>query len=149
MIVTDTPQPEVDKRIVAFLKAQTALTLATSFNNIPYCSSCFFAYSEADNLILFKSSENTAHIEQGLKNEKVAISVLPDKLVTGKVQGIQMAGNFSKAEGDIYSSAKKVYYKKYPFALAIPGEVWVVKPTWIKFTDNTLGFGSKLKWEAI
>lgn len=138
----------VDKRIVAFLKAQTALTLATCADNEPYCSSCFYAYSEKQNLIVFKSSAETRHVSQGLANVRVALSILPDKLVTGKVQGIQLTGKFFSPEGDTMAALQKVFYKKYPFALAIGGELWAISPQSIKFTDNTIGFGKKLLWSA-
>jgi uncharacterized protein YhbP (UPF0306 family) len=36
--------------------------------------------------------------------------------------------------------------KKYPFALAIPGDVYTIQPDYIKLTDNTIGFGKKLTW---
>lgn len=148
MTDTNIPLQAVDNRVVSFLQAQTALTLGTCADNIPYCSACFYAYSAADNVLVFKSSESTSHTQQGLANERVSVSILPDKLITGKVQGIQMAGLFFRPDGELLSSLKKVYYKKYPFALAIGGELWAVKPIWIKFTDNTLGFGKKLIWSA-
>lgn len=146
MTDTNAVSQTVDKRIVAFLQAQTILTLATCINNMPYCSPCFYAYSAEDNLVVFKSAESTLHIEQGLANENVSVGILPNKLVSGKVQGVQMTGKFFRPQNQVLSSIKSVYYKKYPFALAISGDLWAVKPTWIKFTDNTLGVGKKLIW---
>ncbi|PWG82500.1 pyridoxamine 5'-phosphate oxidase family protein [Pararcticibacter amylolyticus] len=148
MIETLSPAMEVDKRIVAFLQSQTVLTLATCTDGIPYCATCFYAYSEKYNSLIFKSSPETLHVVQGLENDKVAGSVLPDKLITGKVKGIQFSGSFVRATDPELPDLQKVYYKKYPFAMAIGGELWAVKLTRIKFTDNTLGFGKKLLWEA-
>ncbi len=148
MTNTQTSIAMVDKRIVSFLQAQTVLTMATSADNIPYCAACFYAYSEKHNCLVFKSSSDTAHIVQGLNNRRVAGSVLPDKLITGKVKGVQFAGNFTMAEGDLQSDLQKEYYKRYPFALAMGGDLWVIELSWIKFTDNTLGFGKKVVWEA-
>ncbi len=137
-----------DKRIIDFIKQQTVLTLATCLTGEPYCATCFFAYSEEFNALVFKSSAETLHISQALANSKVAGSVLPDKLVTGKVKGLQYSGSFLQPEGDMLNAMQKSYYKKYPFALPMKGILWAVVLTKLKFTDNTLGFGTKLKWNA-
>ncbi|RXF71717.1 hypothetical protein [Arcticibacter tournemirensis] len=146
--MTDAPTEiiKVDKRIVAFIQSQSVLTIATSANNMPYCATCFYAYSENANALVFKSSAETTHIAQGIENRHVAGSVLPDKLVTGKVKGIQFSGILDRVDAAHQDDLQKVYYKKYPFALAMGGELWVIKLSWIKFTDNTLGFGTKVIW---
>lgn len=137
-----------DQLIADFLKAQTVFTLATCEDDQPHCSTCFYAYSEQYNMIVFKSSEKTEHIRQVLLNNLVGGSVLPDKLQTGKIKGVQFKGKMFEPESQCLSDLKKTYYAKYPFALAMGGEVWVIQLSWIKFTDNTLGFGKKIKWES-
>jgi uncharacterized protein YhbP (UPF0306 family) len=42
--------------------------------------------------------------------------------------------------------ASSHYHKKYPFALAMPGEIWTVQINSIKMTDSKLGFGKKITW---
>ncbi|MCX6297115.1 MAG: hypothetical protein NTX97_13845, partial [Bacteroidetes bacterium] len=59
---------------------------------------------------------------------------------------IQLKGKFIIPENELLTTAKKSYYKKYPFAIAIPGDLWILEFEYIKFTDNTLGFGKKLIW---
>ncbi|EOR93739.1 hypothetical protein ADIARSV_3079 [Arcticibacter svalbardensis MN12-7] len=136
-----------DKLIVDFITNQTVVTIATSVDDDPYCATCFFAYNEEHTTLVFKSSEDTEHIKQGLINSSVAGSVLPDKLLTGKVKGLQFKGILGSASTSVLIDLKKTYYKKYPFALAMGGEVWIIDLTWIKYTDNTLGFGKKIEWE--
>ena len=137
---------KVDEKIISFLKQCSALTIATSVNNIPYCSNCFFAYEEKGNFLVFKSKITTAHIQNALKNKNVSGSILPDKLDPTKIQGIQFSGEFLEPKNELLDSVKKTYYKKYPFALAFTGEMWAVELTSIKMTDNTLGFGKKIEW---
>ncbi|PRY53980.1 hypothetical protein B0I27_103453 [Arcticibacter pallidicorallinus] len=140
-------QARPDQLIASFFKAQTVFTLATSAHDQPYCSTCFYAYSEEYNMLVFKSSEHTDHIQQALLNNLVGGSVLPDKLQVGKIKGIQFKGKLVEPESQCLSDLKKTYYAKYPFALAMGGEIWIIELSWIKFTDNTLGFGKKIKWE--
>ncbi|MBI4930371.1 MAG: hypothetical protein HY841_06390 [Bacteroidetes bacterium] len=140
---------EIDERILAFLAAHTNLTLAVSENDHPYCANCFYAYAEKKNLLIFKSSSDTNHIAIALRNDKVAGTITPDKLDKTRIQGIQFTGKMSKAEGEILTTAKNTYYKKYPFALAFAGELWIIELNFLKFTDNKLGFGKKIEWKKL
>ena len=136
----------VNEKIISFLIQHTVLTLATCSDTIPHCSNCFFAYEEENNLLIFKSKKDTDHIRHGLENKNVSGSVLPDKLNSAKIQGIQFNGTFFEPKNELLEVLKKTYYKKYPFALAFTGEIWAVELTSIKMTDNTLGFGKKIEW---
>jgi len=137
---------KMDESIVAFLKSQTAVTLATSSDNIPCCAICFFAYSEKYNALIFKSNKETMHIVQAIENKELSGSVLPDKLDATRIKGIQFCGVFFEPEGSVLNDIQKTYYKKFPLALAVKGNMFAVELTSLKFTDNTLGFGKKLFW---
>lgn len=136
----------IDERIISFFKANTNLTLATCADNIPHCSNCFYAFDEERNYLVFKSNRETLHIKQALLNNNVAGTVAPDKLNPASIRGIQLGGKFSEPKGELLDGLKKIYYKKYPFAFAFSGEIWAIELTFIKMTDNTLGFGKKIEW---
>ena len=140
---------EIDERILSFLSEHTNLTLAVSENDHPYCANCFYSFSKKRNLLIFKSNPETTHITIALKNDKVAGTITPDKLDKTRIQGIQFIGKILHAKGDNLITAKNSYYKKYPFAIAFSGELWVIELHSIKFTDNKLGFGKKLGWKKI
>lgn len=144
-----TESAQMDKKISAFIKAQTALTIATSVDSIPYCATCFYAYLEEENLLVFKSDAETRHISDALINNNVAGSILVDKTEIGKIRGIQFNGTFLSPKDVPLKDAQKAYYFKYPYAAAMKGDLWVIELTSVKFTDNTLGFGKKLIWEKI
>ena len=38
------------------------------------------------------------------------------------------------------------YVNRFPIARMLRAPVWEIRPDELKFTDNTLGFGSKLHW---
>lgn len=137
----------MDKRIIDFIHTQTVLTLATSIENIPYCASCFYSLIEGSYSLAFKSDKTTKHIQDALLNNEVAGTIIPDKSEIGKIKGIQFQGKLIEPEGRLLANAKKSYYKKYPFAIAVKGELWVIELSFIKMTDNQLGFGKKLLWE--
>ena len=142
-----TYQKSMDKRMSTFIQEQKNLTLCTAVNNEPYCASCFYAFISEENMLVFKSSGTTQHILNALANNLVAGTIVPDVRKVGEIIGAQFSGQFAAASGDILNRAKKVYYGKNPMALVIKGELWTIRLTNVKLTDNTLGFGSKLSWE--
>lgn len=136
----------MDKKISTFLKEQKNLTFCTAINDAPYCVNCFYTYIEESAILVFKSDRTTQHIMNALLNSKVAGTIVPDIHQTGTIRGIQFTGNFFIPNGEILDKAKITYYKKFPFALVMHGDLWAITLTGIKMTDNTLGFGKKLKW---
>lgn len=141
-------QTFIDRRIVEFVKEQSVFTMAVADNFCePYCASCFYAFDAVHHLIIFKSDVATHHIKLGLNNRNTAGTILQDTLQKGKVKGVQFKGVLLDDEKVAHADAKTTYYKKYPFAAVMHGHIWAIELTEIKFTDNTLGFGSKLIWK--
>ncbi len=137
----------MDKRMRLFIQEQKNLTFCTSVNEQPYCANCFYAYLPEEKTLVFKSSEKTQHIQNGLVNGHVAGTILPDIGKTGEVRGAQFSGLFEAAAGDLLPAAKRCYYAKHPVALMMKGELWIIKLSYVKLTDNSFGFGNKLIWE--
>lgn len=135
----------VDKRIADFIKRHHVLTLATvSGAGEPYCAACFYAYDKEHNRLLFTSDDATRHAQEMLNNAKVAIGITLETRIVGKVQGAQICGIAERGSEE----DKRVYIKRFPYAAVAPLNIWAVKPTFIKLTDNTLGFGKKLIWNS-
>lgn len=133
----------IDKRIVDFIKRHHVLTLATATaDGMPYCAACFYAYDKERNRLVFTSDEKTNHAQQMLQNSNVAIGITLETRIVGKVQGVQICGKAEQGNEE----DKRVYIKRFPYAALAPLNIWAVEPTFIKLTDNTLGFGKKLIW---
>lgn len=135
----------IDKRIVDFIKRHHVLTLATvSGKGEPYCAACFYAYDKDRNRLIFTSDDTTRHAAEMLQNNTVACGITLETRVVGKVQGAQICG--TAEHGD--EEDKHLYIKRFPYAALAPLNIWAVRPTFIKLTDNTLGFGKKLIWNS-
>ena len=137
-----------ENRIVEFILEHHVLTLATSKGNTPWCANCFYVYMEDINALVFTSDKETRHSLEMVENEGVAGSIVLETSVIGKIQGIQFQGKVSKPSKDLEGSVKKNYLKKYPVAMLMKTNLWVLELSYIKMTDNRLGFGKKLIWEA-
>lgn len=136
---------QIDKRIGDFIRKHHVLTLATAAGDMLHCSNLFYSYT--DGRFHVTSSEGTLHVEQLSANPRVAGSVVLETSVVGKLQGIQFRGRMYRPEGADLAETKKSYLKRFPFAAVMDLDLWVIELTWVKFTDNRLGFGKKLIWE--
>lgn len=139
----------IDPRIVKFILKHHVLTLSTSNSNLPYCASCFYTYVKDKNQLIFTSDEETKHV-QDMKNQNlVAGTIALETKTVGKIQGIQFRGKVIEAKGELYRSVRKLYLKRFPFAILKETKLWIIELTYLKFTDNRLGFGKKLIWGSL
>lgn len=138
-----------EKRIVEFINEHHVLTLATTTNNIPYCANCFYTYLENENALVFTSDIETKHISDTMQQDNIAGSIVLETKTVGKIQGIQFTGKISKPEKELEKIAKKAYLKRFPYAVLMKTQLWVVDLSFIKMTDNRLGFGKKLIWDKL
>ncbi len=137
----------IDERIIRFLKKHHVLTIATTVDREPWCASCFYVYLEEKNSLVFTTDNATRHGTEFKENPHVAGSVVLETKIIGKVRGIQFQGIVSEPEGRDLETAERAYIKRFPVAMLMDTHLWQVKLTYIKMTDNRLGFGKKLIWE--
>ncbi|MEA1898510.1 MAG: pyridoxamine 5'-phosphate oxidase family protein [Bacteroidota bacterium] len=136
----------IDKGIVTFINNHHVLTLATCSENEPWCANCFYVYVEDMNLFVFTSDDTTKHIQDVLTQDLVAGSIVLETTVIGKIRGIQFQGKMWKPEGALLKKVKTAYLKRFPIAMLLKTNLWVIDPILLKYTDNRLGFGKKLIW---
>ena len=136
-----------DKRIVDFIRKHHVLTMATSAEGLPWCAHCFYAYMPERNWLVFTSDDNTKHVSDAEKNPEVAGGIVLETSVIGKIQGIQFRGIMRRLSESEAKSVHLAYLKRFPFAALMDTSLWVLELTYLKMTDNRLGFGRKLIWE--
>ena len=135
----------MDERFIKFIKKHHVLTLATvNSEGMPYVANCFYAFDAKRNLFVFTSDLATRHGAEMAANSSVALSIVLETRIVGRVQGLQVTGRALRGDDE----ARKCYIKRFPYAAAADLELWMVEPTLMKLTDNTLGFGKKLVWQS-
>ncbi len=137
----------MDKKIVKFIDKHFVLTLATVVDNSAHVSSIFYAFCPETNSFIFSSDHQTKHIQDITSNNSVGISIVLETKVVGKIQGLQAKAKVHRVDADDKHSSG-VYFKRFPFALAMETTLWRAELTYAKLTDNRLGFGKKLIWES-
>jgi len=140
----------MNETIIHFLQQQTCATLCcVDEQDKPYCFSCFYASNSEEGLLYFKSSADSHHSVLMKKNPFIAGTILPDKINTLIVKGVQFEGIVLDAQNPLLKKALGNYLKQHPLALAIPGEIWAIQINHIKMTDSTMGFGKKITWNRV
>lgn len=135
----------MEERIVKFIKRHHVLTIATvNEAGMPYVANCFYAYDSDRNIFIFTSDDTTRHGAEMVSNANVALSVVLETRVVGRIQGLQVTGRAERGDDD----ATSTYLKRFPYAVVAPLTLWMVRPEMMKLTDNTLGFGKKLIWQS-
>lgn len=131
------------EKITHFIEEHHVMSLASSSEGEISVCSLFYAYDASSHSFIVASSEETTHIKQINQNPRIAGNILLETKSVGKIQGLQFRGSFVALE---QSSLKKLYYKTFPYALALSPKLWQIKVDYFKMTDNRLGFGKKLIW---
>ena len=138
----------MEKRIIDFLQGQRVATICcVDDEGKPYSFSCFYAFDVEGQLIYFKSSPTTHHAIFLNQRPFVSGTIQQDRLNPLAIKGVQFIGEVLNGNKDLPQRAPNFYHKKYPLALAVPGETWTIQVDMIKMTDNTLSFGKKLVWQ--
>ena len=139
-----------DTRIVRFIKRHHVFSLSTTRGNQPWSCSCFYVYDETEARFIFISEEDTRHIFEASINPAVSGNIVLETKIIGKIQGLQFSGILKKESNDTIEKCRKIYFKKFPYALPFLGKAafWSLYADYMKFTDNQLGFGKKIIWKS-
>lgn len=138
----------MNENITGFLEQQTCASVCCiDDEGKPYCFSCYYAFNSQAGILYFKSSTNSHHAGLMKKNPFVAGTILPDKLNKIMIKGIQFEAIVLDTQQPFVKRTLGIYLKKHPLALAIPGDIWALKISYIKMTDSALGFGKKIIWK--
>lgn len=137
----------MEKKIFKYINSNQVLTFSTSIDNQSYCALCFYVFDEANHTLIFLSDKETRHIKVAMSNSKVSGTITNDEISISKLRGIQFLGEFIVPDKLLTSEFYDKYYKRFPFARMKPSPIWGIKLSYIKMTDNTLGFGKKIIWQ--
>lgn len=132
----------IDERIIKFIKSHHVLTVATDGTEGIYCAQAFYCYDAERNVFIFSSDDATRHARQMVEDARVAATVTLETRIVGRIRGLQICARAERGD----ERDKHLYMKRFPYTAAIDLTIWRLRPSFLKYTDNTLGFGKKLIW---
>ncbi|MDX1955683.1 MAG: pyridoxamine 5'-phosphate oxidase family protein [Chitinophagaceae bacterium] len=137
----------MNKDIIQFIRKQKTATVCTvDEQGNPYCFSCFYVFDEEKAILIYKTHADSHHVPMMQVKKEVAGSILPGKADPVIVRGIQFEGIVIPSSDPSAVHASRDYHLRYPFALAMGGDIWVIRLQHIKMTDSSKGFGTKIEW---
>lgn len=131
----------MDEKIAKFIESQHILTLGVNGENGAYLCSCFYVFLKP-NLIIVAFGDDSYHSRVIKSDSRVFINIALDTKIVGKIQGLQASGIISLADNQI---DKKTYISRFAYARLMSLNLYKIELKWLKFTDNTLGFGKKIE----
>lgn len=139
----------IPKKMVDFLQENKISTVCfIDLEKNPYCINCFYTFDEEHHILSFKSSIGTTHQKLTKPTASISGTILPNVIDTLKLKGMQFTGEIIEDKEIDKLKLNSKYLKKYPMSIAVMGYIWAVRLEYLKFTDNTLGFGNKTTWTA-
>jgi hypothetical protein len=139
----------IPDKLVAFLQENKISTVCfIDHENNPYCINCFYSFDEEHLILIFKSSIGTTHQKLTKPTACISGTILPNVIDTLKLKGMQFTGKIIESEEIDKLQLNSKYFKKFPMSIAVMGYLWAVRLDFLKFTDNTLGFGNKTTWTS-
>jgi uncharacterized protein YhbP (UPF0306 family) len=137
------------KRIRSLFRRHHLLTIATATGKGPWCASCFYAWDEESNTLVITTDPVTRHGEEFRLNQRVAGTIALETRRVGRIRGAQFTGTVSEPAGGDLRHARRTYLKRFPYAALADLHLWIIRPDYIKLTDNRLGFGKKIIWSEV
>lgn len=131
-------------KVFAYLTDHHVLTLAAAHDGDLWCASCFYVFSEEQRSFFIMTEDSTRHAQLMLAQARISGTVSDQTANVAKIRGFQFSATAHPLNGEERSAAKKLYCRRFPIALAAKAPIWRLQIDYGKFTDNTLGFGTKI-----
>ena len=141
---------ELVDKLRSFLDQIVVLNLATVDDaGNPYATSLYFVADPELNLY-FMSDTKTAHAHHIAAHPMIAASLHAPARMWQQVRGVQLRGVCEAVGEDERKTAHDLYLLKFPHIKEVPRLVeemtfYRLRPTWIRWTDNSVHFGYKFE----
>jgi uncharacterized protein YhbP (UPF0306 family) len=144
MIEVDLPQV-----VRAFLEANSTLALATvNADGQPECAPVYFVSDDTLNLY-WLSSITSRHSVNIASRPAVAATIYPAVWGWEDICGLQIEGTAQPVRDDrVREQVLVLYLRKFQLPEALDAAitsstVYVLRPTWVRWLDNSISFGYK------
>lgn len=135
----------MQEEFIDFIEKHHVLNLCVCKDDTPWSASCFYAFNKDKNIFIIASDKNSKHAKIMQENPNISATITLETKKVGLIQGMQFSGIIVPATKE----AKKIYFRTYPYALAMLPTLWEIEVRYAKLTNNRLGFGKKLEFKLL
>ncbi len=112
-----------------------------------WSANLFYAADISQDCVYVMSSKLTHHGQLMQKNGVVSGTISEQTEEVTQLKGIQFLGIATILHDSLIQNAQSVYQQRFPVAKERQETLWKIAFTRLKFTDNSLGFGTKMIWQ--
>lgn len=136
---------EIDSKIEQFIAENHVISIAVNDKNEIWSFNAFYVKNEQNNQLIILTSLDSIHGNILQKNPNVSGTISNQISDVKELKGLQFKGTLiaNKNAAHLY----ELYCTKFPIAKNLKETVWILEFETLKYTDNSLGFGTKLYWE--
>ncbi len=135
----------MDNRISDFINEHFVLTMASSSQEDIWCANVFYVFDQELMGFIILSDKGTRHIKLSQYGfGVVAGSIVLETEKIGMIRGLQFKAHINRGDNSIIGRYRLKYLKRFPYAVFTNSELWFLSLIEVKYTDNRLGFGTKL-----
>lgn len=138
-----------DSRIAEFIKEHHLAALAVTDGEDIWSWHAFYVFLEDEMSFVITSEDKTRHIgilKQG-KSEIISGAIGLETEQIGLIRGVQFKARMEFCTEAFVNRYRLSYLRRFPYAILKGGDLWILRVSELKFTDNRLGFGKKLLWK--
>lgn len=144
------------QHVLDYLRAHHVMTVATTGPEGPAAAAVFYASEGLD--FCFLSAPDTRHSRNLRADPRVAITIQEDYADWREIRGVQLVAEGRELDGAEEAAARALYAAKFPgiitgqpedsgIARALAKIRWYgLRATWLRFIDNSRGFGHREEW---
>jgi len=136
--------------VLALLRGQSTLTLATCDDaGWPQATPLFY-YVDDDLGLYWFSAEHSAHSRHIARDPRVAVAVSVPTEHWREIRGVQMRGEVCVVSGPERQTIKALYCGRFDLGAAfrlvmMQSTMFRFQPSWVRYLDNTRGLGYKFE----
>jgi len=150
-------KPDFPRReALRYLQEHHVLTLATTREGRPQAAALFYVADEAGRLY-FLSNPASRHAQALAQDARVAATIQGEEVNWQTIQGLQIEGMARPIVGpEERESALRRYLARFPDLQELTdpsvrtaleqATIYCITPQWVRWIDNTKGFGHKEEW---
>ena len=137
----------IPENILNFINKFNVLSVCGVEHGKSWSANSFYVFDPEEARFLVVSHKESRHMGMILQNPHVSGTISQQTESVIKIQGIQYSGIMKELVKPESKQAFKIFYTRFPYARLIRSPIWAIMVDYLKFTDNTLGFGKKTYWE--